>query len=149
MGCEPMFSGDLHFLSNFSPFQASFDGYTYATAEHAYQAAKSLDPMVRDAVATARTPGAAKRLGRTLELRPDWEQHKFSIMRLLLASKFTSTTGLAWRLVQTGDLRLVETNYWHDQIWGDCYCDRHAGTPGRNELGLALMDLRSYFRKWQ
>jgi hypothetical protein len=149
MECEPMFSGDLHFLSNFSRHPAILDGHLYVTAEHAFQAAKSTDLLVRGTIAIARTPGEAKRLGRALTLRPDWEEHKISIMRLLLASKFTYTKGLAWQLVQTSDLQLVETNHWHDQFWGDCCCGRHAGTPGRNELGLALMYLRSYFRKWQ
>jgi len=33
------FKGDWSFLSNFSPHEVDYNGITYKTAEHAYQAA--------------------------------------------------------------------------------------------------------------
>ena len=38
------FQGEYRFLSNFWPAQVVFEGVTYPTSEHAYQAAKTLDP---------------------------------------------------------------------------------------------------------
>src|SRR6185369_8674281 len=41
------FQGDNRFLSNFFPAEVIYEGITYPTAEHAYQAAKTLDPEQR------------------------------------------------------------------------------------------------------
>lgn len=140
-----MFSGDLAFLSNFSQHPAVFEWVQYPTVEHAFQAAKTFDKNERAKVLRCGTPGTAKRLGRQLYLRPDWEQSKLPIMRLLLASKFSLDTGLAIKLLETGSLRLVETNTWHDNIWGDCLCGAaKCSQPGQNLLGESLMFLRSY-----
>jgi predicted NAD-dependent protein-ADP-ribosyltransferase YbiA (DUF1768 family) len=60
----------------------------------------------------------------------------------LLRAKF----GLAWlaeRLLATEGEDLVEGNYWHDQIWGDCNCHVHQSIPGQNLLGKLLMRVRS------
>lgn len=141
-----MFSGELEFCSNFSDHPVYYDGFRFPKLENGYQAAKTLDRAVR-ATFVGMTPGQAKRAGRALELRPDWEQRKVPIMRLLLANKFTVNPTLAPLLVQTGGLHLVETNTWHDNEWGDCLCGRPAcATPGKNLLGISLMQLRSYLQ---
>ena len=53
---------------------------TYPTVEHAYQAAKTLDEDGRKAILEAPTPGKAKRMGRKVRMRPDWEDVKLSVM---------------------------------------------------------------------
>jgi len=57
------FSGDRFFLSNFYPHPFLFNGATYATAEHAFQAAKCVD--VGEACACGRRlrPHQPSRLG--------------------------------------------------------------------------------------
>jgi ribA/ribD-fused uncharacterized protein len=144
----PMFRGDLEFLSNFSQHKAILDEWHYPTAEHAYQAAKTLSLPVRTLFLDG-TAGQAKRRGRTVDLRPDWEQVKVPVMRGILATKFGQNTELSKHLIATGNLTLVETNHWHDNIWGDCYCgsERCAG-QGQNLLGQSLMWLRSYLAGW-
>lgn len=139
-----MFSGGLAFLSSFSEHPVYYDGFVFPTLENAYQAAKTTDRNQRAAF-VGLTPGQAKRAGRNLELRRDWEDRKLPIMRFLLANKFTINAHLAPELAYTGDMLLVETNTWHDNEWGDCRCGRDAcAAPGKNLLGISLMQLRSY-----
>jgi ribA/ribD-fused uncharacterized protein len=93
-------------------------------------------------IAAAPTPGKAKRLGRAITLRTDWETVKYDIMLMGLRLKFCDKE-LREKLRKTGDEMLVEGNYWHDNIWGDCSCDACKNRPGRNELGKLLMQVRN------
>lgn len=135
------FDGDYAFLSNFYPSSISHDGITYPTNEHFFQAMKTLDIETRKAIAAAPTPGAAKRMGRHVALRPDWEKIKVDVMRLGLILKFTDAE-LAEKLVATGDEELVEGNWWHDNTWGNCHCTECSRKGGRNLLGMLLMEVR-------
>lgn len=134
------FHGEYRFLSNFFPSPVEFEGLTYPTVEHAYQASKTLDDGMRLVVCNAGSSGQAKHAGRSLVLRPDWEDVKLSIMRTLLRKKFYDPL-LKAALLQTGDAQLVEWNYWHDQYWGKCSCASHRG-EGENWLGRTLMETR-------
>ena len=135
------FDGQYDFLSNFYPSSILYEGIVYPTNEHFFQAMKTLDIETRKAIAAAPTPGAAKRMGRHVSLRPDWEKIKVDVMRTGLMLKFTDAA-LAEKLLATGDEELVEGNWWHDQTWGSCFCPEHCRTPGRNLLGMLLMELR-------
>ena len=135
------FDGEHAFLSNFFPSSILYEGIVYPTNEHFFQAMKTLDQTERQKIANAETPGMAKRLGRHVQLRPDWEQIKVDVMRTGLMLKFTDAA-LAEKLLATGDEELVEGNWWHDQTWGSCFCPDHCRTPGRNLLGMLLMELR-------
>ena len=91
------FSGAFEFLSNFwnSPFV--YDGITYPTNEHFFQAMKTLDPKERAWIASAETAGIAKRRGRTCALRPDWEQIKEEVMLTGLRLKFAHPVNYDWK----------------------------------------------------
>lgn len=39
----------------------------------------------------------------------------------------------------------VEENYWHDNEWGQCLCEKCVEVKGRNLLGRLLMELREAF----
>lgn len=147
-----MFRGDLAFLSNYhpEPFYVPRLGAIAGSGEHAFNALKTLDPAERAHVLAAPTPGESKRRGRRVTLRPDWDTGaRVLAMQTVLRAKFAPHTPSAQKLVATGDLRLVETNHWHDQFWGDCTCPRHADLPGTNMLGELLMALRSAHRPFQ
>ncbi len=131
------FRGPHAFLSNFWPCQISMDYATYPSVEHAYQAAKTLDPDQRDRIRRARSPGAAKHLGRKIIRRPDWDAVKIEIMLRLVRQKF-SDPDLAQQLLATGDRELTEGNYWHDTFWGQCPVG-----VGFNYLGKMLMQVRA------
>jgi len=142
----PMFSGVLRALSNHAPgaFYVPDLDATAPTGEHAFNALKTLDAAARDTVLAAPSPGETKRRGRSVPLRPGWDTGvRVWAMTRVLVAKF-STEGPAATLLWTGDMPLVETNTWHDQFWGDCFCPRHVGTPGVNMLGELLMAQRTH-----
>lgn len=128
------FQGDFRFLSNFWPCVIEFEGIKFSSVEHAYQAAKTLDIKERKRIAKLLTPGKAKRAGKELMLRPDWEEIKLSIMRELLIKKF-SHRELMFRLKLT-EGELIEGNNWGDTFWGICR------GQGENHLGKLLMEIR-------
>lgn len=139
MICE--FENKYAFLSNFYASPFTHDGITYPTNEHFFQAMKTLDIAERKAIAAADTPGKAKRMGRAVKLRSDWEKVKVYYMELGLRLKFADPE-LAKKLIDTGDEELIEGNWWHDNTWGSCFCSDCINKPGRNLLGMLLMELR-------
>lgn len=137
------FTGEYRFLSNFALTPVTI-GVIWPTAEHAYQAFKSRDQHYHDVILHTETPGQAKRLGRTVALRSDWEDVKVPIMTGIVTAKFRQNPSAATSLKETGNAWLTEGNSWHDQFWGDCFCGRPACTVvGRNVLGWILMMVRT------
>lgn len=134
------FSGPYAWLSNFHASPVEYEGESYRTIEHAFQAAKTFDAAERRSIRDAPTPGDAKRLGRSVCLRPDWEEVKHDIMLQLVRSKF-SQAPLRDKLLATGNTELVEGNTWHDKFWGRCICQR-CKRRGANHLGSILMQVR-------
>lgn len=138
------FDNKYAFLSNFYDSPIAIDGITYPTVEHFFQAQKTLDQDERLKIADAATPGRAKRLGRTVSLRKDWEVVKDDVMRIGLRAKF-SDEKLKIRLLATNDEELIEGNWWHDNYWGSCSCPK-CNSQGKNTLGKLLMELRNELR---
>lgn len=130
------FKGKHRFLSNFYPATVSLDGLEYPSVEHAFQAAKTLDPEARDAIRAAGTPGKAKRMGRKVDLREDWEESKLLAMLELVWQKFFKHPELKQLLLDTGDVEIIEGNSWGDSYWGVCE------GKGRNNMGRLLMYIR-------
>lgn len=136
------FQGEYRFLSNFFLTIIKYEGIEYPSVEHAYQAAKSLDRNVRKRIAECSTPGMAKRMGKGVRLRSDWERKKLSIMEELIWKKFEDNSSLKKMLLETYPSLLIEGNYWHDNFWGDCVCDQCCDRRGLNHLGAILMRVR-------
>lgn len=130
------FDGDHRFLSNFYPSIVEYNGMHFATVEHAYQAAKTLNPIQQREIQVALTPSRAKTLGRYVHMRHDWDDVKVQTMEVLLRKKFIGYHDLSLRLYQTGDKYLEETNTWNDIFWGVC------NGKGQNVLGNLLMKIR-------
>ena len=133
------FIGEYRFLSNFAPSPIEVDGLEYATVEHAFQALKTENPTEREIVRAARTPGQAKKLGRRVTLRADWDTARIRVMKMLLEKKFANKV-LRAELLATGEAELVEGNYWNDTFWGVCR------GRGANNLGKLLMEVRASFK---
>lgn len=145
--------GEHRFLSNFykSPILAL--GMQFDTVEHLYQAMKAVslrpamfvngsylkaDERADDGVRIVHEshgPGIAKKLGRNISCRKDWERVKIDVMRFCLALKFQDPS-LRSALLATGKRQLIEGNHWGDVFWGVCK------GVGSNYLGILLMELR-------
>lgn len=134
------FMDEYRWLSNFWFVPVELDGVSYSSVEHAYQAAKTLDLEARERIRAAKDPGAAKRLGKGVVLRADWQQVRVQVMRDLVRQKFQQPY-LAQKLLDTGDQELVEGNWWGDTFWGVCK------GKGENHLGKILMDTRQELRR--
>ena len=134
------FRGPWACLSNFYPGTMLVLGDFYPTVEHAYQAFKTLDPDQRAMIRALDGPQRAKKKGKRLELRPDWEDVKVAIMKFLLLIKFNTHENYRIILLSTGNAELQEGNNWGDTFWGICN-----GT-GENILGKLLVEVRDYIR---
>lgn len=134
------FRGKYYFLSNFYLAPVTYNGFTYSNNEAAFQAQKTVDIRERMIFATL-DPSAAKRRGRVVDIRPDWDSVKIEIMKDIVRAKFTTNTELGEQLLATGDEVLVEGNTWNDKFWG--VCNGH----GLNHLGIILMEVRDELKQ--
>lgn len=130
------FFRDYRFLSNFHETPICYGGLTYPSTENAYQAAKTSDKLPF----TKMSPRDAKLLGKTIEIRSDWDTVRTRIMVELTFIKFMRDNKLKELLIQTGDKYLEETNWWNDTYWGVC------NGKGENKLGQILMCVRELIK---
>ena len=129
------FKGEYFFLSNFYPTKIKYNGIQYLNNEAAFQAQKctTMEDRIKFSYLN---PSDAKKLGRRIILRNDWESVKISIMREIVFEKFKQNPHLTEKLLNTGNIYLEEGNNWGDRIWGT------VNGVGRNELGKILMEVR-------
>jgi ribA/ribD-fused uncharacterized protein len=133
------FRDSYRFLSNFWYVDIKYGDVTFPTTEHAYQAAKSNDPLDWYIILSCRTPGEAKMKGKSLPIRPDWDEIKLDVMYQINVKKYEDDI-LRQKLLDTGDADLVEENSWGDVFWGMC------NGKGENHLGKTLMRIREEIR---
>lgn len=130
------FEGNYEFLSNFAPCYIRYEGVLYTSVECAFQAAKVSDINIKKQIAQL-TPKDAKKYGKKVKLRPDWDNVRIDIMRDLLKIKFNDDHfGYRQKLVNTGDSYIEEGNKHHDTFWGVC------NGIGENHLGKLIMEIR-------
>ena len=134
------FSGEYRWLSNFWYCTIEYEGILYPSTEHAYQAAKTLDQVERQKMASMGTARESKKYGSNLEIRPDWNEVKVSVMLDVVRKKFENLA-LRIKLLETGNAELIEGNTWNDTFWGVC------NGVGENNLGKVLMQVREEYSK--
>ena len=137
------FSGIYFYLSNFSRYYTPYDKIVYGSSEAAFQAQKTLDKSERYSKFTDVEPGIAKKLGRQVKLRPDWEEVKDDLMYEIVKSKFDNNPEIKRLLVDTGNRELYEGNYWNDKYWG--VVTEGDKLVGKNKLGKILMKVREEY----
>lgn len=133
------FDSEYDFLSNFYPCDVTYKGITYPSSEAAFHAQKTRD-VYQQVTFTKMNPSQAKRAGRKLDLRPDWEDVKYQIMYEIVLEKFIQNDDLRRKLLATEDAELIEGNHWGDKYWGVCH------GVGENNLGKILMEVREYLQ---
>lgn len=127
------FKDKYFFLSNFYNCDVEYNGYVFKNNEAAFQAMKCPE-RIQEFVNL--NPSEAKRLGRKVKLREDWESVKERIMYEICFEKFSKNDKLKNMLIQTNDSYLIEGNWWGDTYWGVCK------GVGKNKLGKILMKIR-------
>ena len=133
------FDGEYRFLSNFYEATVFYDNILCRTSESAFQMMKTLDAEERLKIGKAH-PSEAKRRGRKVQLREDWEQIKYQVMFEIVLAKFSQHPDLKEKLLATGDAELIEGNWWNDTYWGVC------NGVGENNLGKILMKIRKILK---
>lgn len=130
------FRDAFYFLSNMYPaaIKVTYQGkeYTFSCVESAFQALKCPERIEEFVLLDGYK---AKRLGRRVQLRPDWEDVKRSIMLRLVGEKFAQHPELLTKLHAVKG-EIVEDNDWNDTYWGVC------NGIGENHLGQILMKIR-------
>jgi ribA/ribD-fused uncharacterized protein len=132
------FRGEYFFLSNFYEARVEYCGFVFQNNEAAFQAAKCPERMHEF---VKLNPSDAKRLGRRVNLRHDWEQVKDQVMYDVCKAKFLQNSHLRDLLIATKGCILVEDNTWGDRVWGVCR------GVGENRLGKILMRIREELEK--
>jgi len=122
------FRGIFWFLSNMCPNSLGY------CVEVEYQKAKCTDPADQARFVGVTNGFIAKKIGKTVRLRPDWDQVKLQIMEDLVSKKFSDPVFMAKLQAIKGEI--VEENWWGDQFWGV------SNGVGLNHLGRILMKIR-------
>lgn len=130
------FNGEYRFLSNFWLADFEYEGKIWPSVEHCYQAHKTKCFDAREKIRSLKTPSEAKRKGRKLKVREDWDSIKLDLMEEIVTQKFVQNESLFAKLMQTKPMQIIEENYWGDTYWGVCK------GKGENHLGKILMKIR-------
>jgi ribA/ribD-fused uncharacterized protein len=130
-------------FSNLYRREIEFEGETFATSEHAYQAGKARKPEVRKWLMEAPSPALLAMAAHGLyvwDISSDWSKIKFDRMKRVLHAKFTQHVDLKELLLNTGTARLVESatvDNAVNRLWGE------VNGVGKNKLGELLMEVRA------
>lgn len=123
-------------FSNMRKVPLTKEGITYQSVENYYQAHKTKDIEQRGIIARV-NPYEAKKLGKRLKLRDDWNLNlEVSVMKEALLLKW-SQEPFKSQLEELPDI-IVEWNNWNDSKWGVPIWNQ----VGRNILGILLMEVR-------
>ncbi|MCD8130454.1 MAG: NADAR family protein [Lachnospiraceae bacterium] len=134
------FQNEYFFLSNFYPCEIIYKGVHYHNAEAAFQAQKCSDDKGTEQFAPLNA-SAAKKLGRSVTLRHDWELIKVQEMSAIVHEKFKQNPDIRQKLLNTGSEYLEEGNTWGDRTWGT------VNGSGANLLGRILMSERDRIKE--
>lgn len=129
------FRENNYFLSNMYPCDIKLIGLNFISSESIFQAFKCKYP-VQVKMFQGLNGYQAKKLGRQIHLRDDWNDVKLKVMRLAVREKFEQNPYLLGLLLATGDKYLEEGNWWGDTFWGVSH------GRGENNLGKILMSFR-------
>jgi len=136
------FDNEYDFLSNFYFSDIIFNKTVYRTSEHMFQSFKATNKEDKLTIINKKTPGQAKRAARHIKIVKNWDDIKYKVMLSILKLKFNQNNTIKQKLINTGDLILIEGNHWHDNYWGNCFCKKCINKNGQNNLGRILMYIR-------
>lgn len=156
---------ESHPLSNCYPAQVVFEGVTFPSAEHAYQAMKFFDEDmagrgydgwsenqdILDAICVAETGPEAKDVARGFVDRAFMRdrQQKVAIITAVMRARFLQNDELRATLLGTGERTIYEEYPFSvgggEDFWGVRGFDGEKYVAGDNVIGNILMQLRDEF----
>lgn len=129
------FRNEYWFLSNMFPCKIRVNGLEFKCAEACFQSFKTTDPELRAKFQNL-NGFEAKKLGKHIKLRSDWNAIRLDVMKAVVHVKFKQNPNLQQKLIEayhnSGRNGIIEHNNWGDIFWG---CN---GTIGANHLGKIL-----------
>jgi ribA/ribD-fused uncharacterized protein len=150
--------GDNGYLSNWYPakFELTCEGKTYQfqNVEQAMMASKAKvfgDLEIFNEILTTSDPKSVKKLGRKVKNFDEkiWDKYKKQIVKTSVQSKFTYNPLLLKKLLSTQNDYIAEDSPY-DKIWGigtrSKIQKENRSWPGKNLLGVILMELREEFK---
>ena len=93
-----IFRDNFYFLSNMYPCKVNYRGTEYTCAESAFQAQKCTKESEK-LMFNNINGFDAKKIGRKVSLKSNWEKEKLSIMEEIVRSKFIQNPSLAEKLI--------------------------------------------------
>lgn len=137
------FFGEHRWLSNFYGADIVYEGLHFPSVEHAYVYSKYSNKPKELNQFLELTAGQVKRLGKTIDIRSDFDEIKVDVMAELVFCKFSDRNPkLVQKLLDTGDAHISETNSWGDTFWGV-----NLEGVGLNMLGKIIMARREQLSK--
>lgn len=124
------FRNEYWFLSNMYPCKIRVNGLEFQCAEACFQSFKTTDLELRKKFQNL-NGFEAKKLGKKIKLRPDWNNIRLEVMYRVVLAKFRQHPELFRKLKNVSE-PIVEDNTWHDTFWGMC------NGVGKNNLGIIL-----------
>lgn len=121
------------------PAQVYFAGEVYASAAHAYNAARASDPLIRKRIQKAPTLSEMYNVARTIEDPEGWAHRKLRVMEKITRDKFRRSRDLRERLASTQNreiLNVLSDRTEENLFWG------MVGKAGQNQLGKVLEKVR-------
>ncbi|MEW8701717.1 MAG: NADAR family protein, partial [Candidatus Thiodiazotropha sp.] len=131
--------GPLWSWSNFAIYRLSFEGISYPSLEHYFQASKFSNTSTLDAIRQSATPAEAKALGWKFdsEKRLDWETVRYMIMKKAIKTKCSQWNRFRQQLISSYPFPIIESNV-ADPVWGI-----GEDFMGQNLWGKCAMEIRA------
>lgn len=153
VGGNIAFCSENAWLSNFYPCAFKMQDQLFSSAEQAFQyikACRNNHPTQASLILKARDAKEAKIIGSGVQIVPKWDIVKEEIMTRVVTAKFGSNELLARKLVDTGNMILVEATT--DKFWGAnaTFNSKSIASntwKGANRLGVILMELRENLKR--
>ena len=139
--------GQYSYLSMFHKGKVKYENEDYDCGEAAFQASKTLDKELRKEFIHLQGY-QAKQKGNSIKLRPDWEDIKYKVLLEINYNKFLHNEELKNMLLSTGEITIMEGNFWHDNEYGNCLCQKCKGIEGKNVLGQTLEKVRKMLQEY-
>ncbi|CDW73079.1 fha domain containing protein [Stylonychia lemnae] len=133
------FTGYFEFMRPDFPSPVYYEGETYSTAAHAYNAAKLIDPNMRRRIQKAPTLQEMYNVARTIEEPEGWTHKKLKVMERIMRDKFRRSRDMRERLAATQNREII--NFLPDKSEENLYWGM-VGKQGQNQLGKILERVR-------